>query len=77
MREMKAKVENVYTRLKMNGKGWAVVACMFQVTLLLAECEEELGKWWMNFIMCKRKKLKVNAGKKLGDVLLKQGSRGG
>ena len=28
MREMNAKVGNVGTRLKLNGMGWAVVACL-------------------------------------------------
>ena len=29
MREMKAKVENIDARLKMNGIDWAVVVCLF------------------------------------------------
>ena len=29
MREMNAKVGNVDARLKINGMGWAVVACLF------------------------------------------------
>ena len=38
MREMKAKVGNIGARLKMNGNGWAVVACLFaDDTVLFAE----------------------------------------
>ena len=29
IKEIKAKVENISARLKMNGKGWAVVTCLF------------------------------------------------
>ena len=43
MREMKAKVGNIGARLKLNEKGWAVVACLFaDYTVLLAESEREL-----------------------------------
>ena len=42
MREMKAKVGNVGTRLKMNGIWWAVVACLFAAdTVLFVESVEE------------------------------------
>ena len=38
MREMKAKVGNVGTRIKINGMGWAVVACLFaDDTMFIAE----------------------------------------
>ena len=36
---MKAKVDNVSLRLKINGIGWAVMACLF--IALSAESEEE------------------------------------
>ena len=44
-REMQAKVRNVGAGLKINGMGWAVVACLFtNDTVLFAESAEELQR---------------------------------
>ena len=58
MREMKAKVGNIGARLKLNGEGWAVVACLFaDDTVLLAESEGELQRVVDEFYnVCGRKK---------------------
>ena len=52
-------------RLKLNGEGWAVVACLFaDDTVLLAESERELQRVVDEFYnVCRRRKLKVNVGK--------------
>ena len=65
MREIKVKIRNVDTRLKINGMGWSVVASVFaDDTVLFAESEEELQKTVDEFYsIYTRKKLKVNAGK--------------
>ncbi len=49
----------------MNGMGWSVTACQFaDDTLLLAESERELQRVVDQIHnVCKRRKLRVNAGK--------------
>ena len=55
MKEMKDKSGNVSGRQKMNGMGWAVVACLF------AESKEELQRVVDEiYNVCTRRKLKVN-----------------
>ncbi len=65
VREMKAKVGNVGTRLKVNEVDWFVVACLFVAdTVLLLESERELQRVVDKFYsVCVRKKLRVNVGK--------------
>ncbi len=64
-REMKAKVGKVGVRLKLNVVDWSVAACLsVNETVLLAESERELQRVVDQFhSVCRRKKLRVNAGK--------------
>ena len=49
MMEMKAKVENVGARLKMNGNGWAVVTCLFaDDTCYVQTMKKNFREWWIN-----------------------------
>ncbi len=65
MREMKRKVINAGAKLRLNGEVWSVVTCLFaDNTVLLAESEGNLQREVNEFYsVCKRRKLKVNAGK--------------
>ncbi len=65
MREMKSKVVNVGSKLRLNGEVWSVVTCLFaDYTVLLAESEGDLLRVVNEFYsVCKRRKLKTNAGK--------------
>ncbi len=65
MREMKCKVVNTGAKLRLNGEVWSVVTCLFpDGTVLLAESEGDLQRVVNEFFsVCKRNKLKVNAGK--------------
>ncbi len=65
MREMKCKVVNAGAKLRLNGEDWSVVTYLFaNDTVLLAESEGELRRVVNEFYtVCKRRKLKVNAGK--------------
>ncbi len=62
LREIKCKVVNTGAKLRLNGEVWAVVTCLFaDDTVLLAR-----GIWRVVnefYSICKRRKLKVNAGK--------------
>ncbi len=65
MREIKCRVGNAGAKLRLNGEFWSVVTCLFaDDTVLLAESEGDLQRvvnvFW---IVCKRRKLKVNTGK--------------
>ncbi len=53
-------------KLKLNGKGWSVVTCLFaDGTVLLAQSEGHLQRVVNEFgSVCKRRKLKIIAGKK-------------
>ena len=57
MREMKAEVGNVDTRLKINGMGRAVVACCLQSENVLQRVVDEF------YCVCRRRKPNVDAGK--------------
>ncbi len=63
---MKRKVVNVGAKLRLNGEIWSVTACLFSDdTVLLAESEGDLQRVVNEFYnVCKRRKLKVNAGKR-------------
>ncbi len=63
-REMKCKVVNAGAKLRLNGEVWSVVTCLFaDDTVLLAESEGNLQRVVNEFCsVCKRRKLKVNAG---------------
>ncbi len=52
-------------KLRLNGEVWSVVTCLFaDDTVLQAESEGDLQRVVNEFFsVCKRKKLKVNAGK--------------
>ncbi len=65
MKEMKCKVGNTGAKLRLNGEVWSVVTCLFaDDTVLLAESEGDLQRVVNEFYsVCKRRKLKVNAGK--------------
>ncbi len=65
MREMKCKVVHKGAKLRFNGVVWSVVTCLFaDDTVLLAESEGDLQRVVNEFFsVCKRRKLKVNAGK--------------
>ena len=52
-KEMKIKVGNVGTRLKRNGMGWAVMACLFADDTVMNEF----------YCICMRRTLKVNASR--------------
>ncbi len=56
---------NTGAELRLNGEGWSVVTCLFaDDTMLLAESEGDLQRVVNVFYsVCKRRKLKVNAGK--------------
>ncbi len=64
MREMKNKVVNVGAKLRLIGEVWSFVTCLFaDDTVLLAESEGDLQRVVNEFYsVCKRRKLKVNAG---------------
>ena len=59
MKEIKANVGNVGARLKINGIRWAVVACLFADDTVVCRVKHFSGRR----IVCKRRKLKVNAEK--------------
>ncbi len=64
MREMKSKVVNAGAKLRLNGEMWSVVTCLFADDIvLLAESEGDLQRVVSKSSVCKRRKLKVNAGK--------------
>ena len=65
MRKRKTKGVNVGARLKRNGMGWAVVACLFAGdTMLFVESEEEFYSMVDEFYcVSMRRKLKMNAEK--------------
>ncbi len=56
---------NAGAKLRLNGEIWSVVTCLFaDDTVLLAESEGDLQRVVNEFYsVCKRRKLKVNAGK--------------
>ncbi len=56
---------NAGAKLRLNGEVWSVVTCLFaDDTVLLAESEGDLQRVVNEFYsVCKRRKLKVNAGK--------------
>ncbi len=63
---MKSRVVNAGAKLRLNGEVWSVVTCPFaDDTVLLAESEGDLQRVVLNefYSVCKRRKLKVNAGK--------------
>ncbi len=62
---MKCKVGNTGAKLRLNGEVWSVVTCLFvDDTVLLAESKGDLQRIVNVFYsVCKRRKLKVNAGK--------------
>ncbi len=61
--KMKAKVEKIGARMKLNGVDWSVAACLFaDDTVLLAGSERKLQRVVDQFhSMCSRRKLRVNA----------------
>ncbi len=65
MREMKSRVVNADAKLRLKGKVWSVVTCLFaDDTVLLAESEGGLQRVVNEFYsVYKRRKLTVNAGK--------------
>ncbi len=65
MREMKIKVVNEGAKLRLNVEMWSVVTRLFaDDTVLLAKSERDLQKVAYEFYsVCKRRKLKENAGK--------------
>ncbi len=65
MRKMKTKVRNEGAKLRLNGQDWSVVTCLFaDDTVFLAESEGDLQRLVNGFYsVCKKRKLKVNAGK--------------
>ncbi len=64
IREMKCKVGNAGAKLRLNGEVWSVVTCLFaDDAVSLAESEGDLQRVVNVFYsVCKRRKLKVNAG---------------
>ncbi len=62
---MKCKVVNVGAKMRLNGEVWSVITCLFtDDTMLLAESEGDLQRVVNEFhSVCKRRNLKVNAGK--------------
>ncbi len=64
MREMKCKVVNVGAKLRLNEEVWSVVTHLVaDGTVLLAESKEGFAVLVNEFYsVCKRRKLKVNAG---------------
>ncbi len=62
------KVVNADAKLKLYGEDWSVVTCLFaDDTVLLAEREEDLQRVVNEFYSVrKRRKLKVDAGKRKG-----------
>ncbi len=65
MRKMKCKVGNAGAKLRLNGEVWSVLTFLFaDDTVLLAESEGNLQRVVNEvYDVCKRRKLKVNAGK--------------
>ncbi len=65
MKEMKCKVGNKGEKLRLNRDVWSVVTCLFaDDTVLLAESEGDFQRVVSElYSVCKRRKLKVNAGK--------------
>ncbi len=65
MREMKRKGVNIGAKLRLNGEDRFIVTCLFaDDTVLLAESKGDLQRVVNEFYsVCKRRKLKVNAGK--------------
>ncbi len=58
---------NVGAKLRLNGEAWSVVTCLFADDTLLAESEGDLQRVVNEFCsVCKKRKLKVNAGKSKG-----------
>ncbi len=68
---MKSKVVNAGAKLRLNGEVWSVGTCLFaDDTVFLAESEGDLQRVVNEFYsVCKRRKLKVNAGKSMVMVL--------
>ncbi|KAK3893665.1 hypothetical protein Pcinc_002527 [Petrolisthes cinctipes] len=65
MREVKAKVNGLGMKLRLNEANWSLVASLFaDDTVLMAENERNLQRVVDEFqSVCKRRKLKVNVGK--------------
>ncbi len=65
IREMKCKVVNVGAKLRLNREVWSVITFpLVDDTVLLAESEGDLQRVVNEFYsVCKRRKVKVNAGK--------------
>ncbi len=65
IREVKHKVVNAFAKSRLNGEEWSVVTCLFvDDTMLLAESVGDFQRVGNEFYsVCKRRKLKVNAGK--------------
>ncbi len=66
MREMKCKVGNTGAKLRLNGEVWSVVTCLFADDLPCCwqKARGDLQRVVNAFYsVCKRRKLKVNAGK--------------
>ncbi|KAK3893161.1 hypothetical protein Pcinc_003002 [Petrolisthes cinctipes] len=65
MREVKAKVNGLGVKLRLNEANWSLVASLFaDDTVLMAESERNLQRVVDEFqSVCKRRKLKVNVGK--------------
>ncbi len=64
-REMKLKVVSAGAKFRLNREDWSVVTCLSaDDTLLLAESKGDLQRVLNEFFsVCKRRRLKVNAGK--------------
>ncbi len=69
---------NAGAKLRLNGEDWSVVTCLFvDDTVLLAEIKGGLRRVVKEFYsVCKRRKLKVNAGKSKVMVFERRGKRG-
>ncbi len=65
MGEMKSKVVNAGAKLRLSEEVWSVVTCLFpDDTVLLTESEGDLQRVENEFYsVCKKRRLKVNAGK--------------
>ncbi len=65
MREMKRKVVNMGTKLKLNGEVWSVIRFLFADNMvLLAESERDLQRVVNEFhSVCRRRRFRVNAEK--------------